>query len=111
MCLYAVITLGMVMMTDAADGKGDIGKKRMIAGVGVGLFALFFSLILSIFKQKAGGYPYRFLLQIDNKECIRYHYFASREERFRESMKVSPTAVDFFIDIRNDYYLYVILFQ
>jgi len=62
MCLYAVITLGMVMMTDAADGKGDIGKKRMIAGVGVGLFALFFSLILSIFKQKAGGYPYRFLL-------------------------------------------------
>lgn len=62
MCLYAVITLGMVMMTDAADGKGDVGKKRMIAGVGVGLFALFFSLILSIFKQKAGGYPYRFLL-------------------------------------------------
>jgi len=62
MCLYAVITLGMVMMTDAADGKGDIGKKRMIAGVGVGLFALFFSLILSIFKQKAGGYPYGFLL-------------------------------------------------
>merc|ERR1711953_713297 len=33
MCLYAVITLGMVMMTDAADGKGDVGKKRMIAGV------------------------------------------------------------------------------
>jgi len=62
MCLYAVITLGMVMMTDAADGKGDVGKKRMIAGVGVVLFALFFSLILSIFKQKAGGYPYRFLL-------------------------------------------------
>jgi len=63
MLLYGLITLGMVLMTDAADGKGDAGKKRLIAGVGLALFSFFFSLILSIFRSKAGGYPYSFLLK------------------------------------------------
>jgi len=63
MILYGLITLGMVLLTEAAEGKGDIGKRRLFAIVGLVLFAFFFSLILSIFRSKAGGYPYSFLLK------------------------------------------------
>lgn len=63
MILYGLITLGMVLLIDAADGKGDIGKRRLFAIVGLALFAFFFSLILSIFRSKAGGYPYSFLFK------------------------------------------------
>jgi len=63
MILYGLIVLGMVLLTDAAEAKGDIGKRRLFAIVGLALFAFFFSLILSIFRSKAGGYPYSFLLR------------------------------------------------
>lgn len=63
MTLYGLITLGMVLLIEAADGKGDIGKRRLFAIIGLALFAFFFSLILSIFRSKAGGYPYSFLLK------------------------------------------------
>ena len=63
MALYAAIVLGMIMLTEAAEGKSDVGKRRMLAIVGLALLAFFFSLILSIFRQKAGGYPYSFLLK------------------------------------------------
>merc|ERR1719219_745819 len=63
MILYGLITLGMVLLTEAAEGKGDIGKRRLFAIAGLALFAFFFSLILSIFRSKAGGYPYSFLLK------------------------------------------------
>jgi oligosaccharyltransferase complex subunit gamma len=63
MVLYAAIVLGMILLTEAADGKGDVGKRRLLAVVGLALLAFFFSLILSIFRSKAGGYPYSFLLK------------------------------------------------
>ncbi len=70
MLLYAAIVLGMVLMTEsaeAANGGGEAntvaGKSKLLAVVGLGLFSFFFSLILSIFKSKAGGYPYSFLLK------------------------------------------------
>merc|ERR1712038_135677 len=63
MILYGLIVLGMVLLTDAAEAKGDVGKRRLFAIVGLALFAFFFSLILSIFRSKAGGYPYSFLLR------------------------------------------------
>ena len=64
MILYGLIVLGMVWLTDAAEANGDsIGKRRLFAIVGLALFAFFFSLILSIFRSKAGGYPYSFLLR------------------------------------------------
>merc|ERR1712032_284955 len=43
MMIYGLIVCGMIM-----------------AVVGLGLLAFFFSLILSIFRSKAGGYPYSF---------------------------------------------------
>merc|ERR1712018_511126 len=41
MILYFLITLGMVLLTEAAE-KGDIGKRRLFAIVGLALFAFFF---------------------------------------------------------------------
>ncbi len=55
----AVTVLGMILMIEAASGKGDIRKRRIMSIVGLGLMAFFFSLILSVFRSKAGGYPYR----------------------------------------------------
>lgn len=65
MVLYAAIVLGMILLTEAAttSQKSDAGKRRLFAIVGLSLFAFFFSLILSIFRSKAGGYPYSFLLK------------------------------------------------
>ena len=35
MILYGLITLGMVLLTEAPEGKGDIGKRRLFAIVGL----------------------------------------------------------------------------
>jgi len=51
------------MLVEAAEGTGDNGKRRIFTVVGVSLVAFFFSLILSIFRSKAGGYPYSFLFR------------------------------------------------
>ncbi|KAM3722952.1 putative dolichyl-diphosphooligosaccharide--protein glycosyltransferase subunit [Dirofilaria immitis] len=59
--LYASITAGFILMNDAADGKGDCGRRRIMAFVGLGLVVVFFSLLLSIFRSKYQGYPYSFL--------------------------------------------------
>ena len=61
--LYGLIVFGMILLTEAASGKGDVGKRRLLAIIGLVLLAFFFSLILSIFRSKAGGYPYSFLLK------------------------------------------------
>ncbi|XP_040583237.1 dolichyl-diphosphooligosaccharide--protein glycosyltransferase subunit TUSC3 [Lepeophtheirus salmonis] len=64
MVLYAAIVFGMILMTEAAaDKKGDTGKRKLLAIVGLSLVAFFYSLILSIFRSKAGGYPYSFLFK------------------------------------------------
>lgn len=53
--------LGMILMTEAAARKGDVKKRRIFAVIGLGLVAIFFSLLLSIFRNKAQGYPYRYV--------------------------------------------------
>ena len=65
MVLYAAIVFGMILLNEAADdtNKGNVGKRQLFAAVGLSLLAFFFSLILSIFRSKAGGYPYSFLLK------------------------------------------------
>merc|ERR1711874_428301 len=61
MMIYGLIVCGLILLTEAADTKGDVGKRRILAVVGLAMLAFFFSLILSIFRSKAGGYPYSFL--------------------------------------------------
>jgi len=63
MGISALTVLGMILLTEAASGKGDIKKRKVMSVIGLGLMAFFFSLILSIFRSKAGGYPYSFLLK------------------------------------------------
>jgi len=63
MVIYGLIVCGMIMLTEAGETRGDIGKRRILAVAGMALFAFFFSLILSIFRSKAGGYPYSFLFK------------------------------------------------
>merc|ERR1712025_45336 len=63
MMIYGLIVSGMIMLTEAGESKSDVGKRKILAVVGLGLLAFFFSLILSIFRSKAGGYPYSFLLK------------------------------------------------
>jgi len=63
MVIYGLIVCGNIMLIEAGDSKGDVGKRRILAVVGLALLAFFFSLILSIFRSKAGGYPYSFLLK------------------------------------------------
>lgn len=61
--LYACVTLGMVLLTDSGAGKEDGSKRRIMAFIGLVMVAVFFSLILSIFRTKASGYPYSFLFK------------------------------------------------
>ncbi|XP_038647046.1 tumor suppressor candidate 3 isoform X1 [Scyliorhinus canicula] len=61
--LNAAITMGMVLLNEAATSKGDVGKRRIICLVGLGLVVFFFSLLLSIFRSKYHGYPYSFLIK------------------------------------------------
>lgn len=75
MILYGMISFGMILLTEAAEGTGDvslgsshgggndIGKRKWLAIVGLAFVAFFFSLILSVFRSKAGGYPYSFLIK------------------------------------------------
>jgi len=63
MMIYGLIVCGLILLTEAAETKGDVGKRRILAVVGLALLAFFFSLILSIFRSKAGGYPYSFLIK------------------------------------------------
>ncbi|XP_035582044.1 tumor suppressor candidate 3 isoform X4 [Zalophus californianus] len=56
--LNAAITMGMVLLNEAATSKGDVGKRRIICLVGLGLVVFFFSFLLSIFRSKYHGYPY-----------------------------------------------------
>jgi len=63
MILYGMISFGMILLGDAAEGREEVGKRKWLAIIGLALVAFFFSLILSIFRSKAGGYPYSFLIK------------------------------------------------
>lgn len=56
--LDAMIVLGMILLTEAGQ-QSDQRKGRLMAIAGLVLVAIFFSVILSVFRSKAQGYPYR----------------------------------------------------
>lgn len=55
-----MIVLGMILLTESGM-QTDMRKGRIMAIVGLVLVSVFFSLILSVFRQKAQGYPYRYV--------------------------------------------------
>lgn len=58
--LDAMIVLGMILLTESGQ-QADLRKGRFMAIIGLILVAVFFSLILSVFRSKAQGYPYRYV--------------------------------------------------
>ena len=61
--LNAAIVIGMILLNEANTMKGDGSKKRVMALIGLGTVAFFFSLLLSVFRAKYQGYPYSFLIK------------------------------------------------
>ena len=61
--LHAAIVVGMLALIEGASYKGDVKKGRFFVIVGLVIVVFFFSLLLSIFRSKAGGYPYSFLFK------------------------------------------------
>lgn len=62
--LNSAIVIGMIMISDAAARKNcDVRMRQILALVGIAIVAIFFSVILSIFRSKAHGYPYSFLFK------------------------------------------------
>lgn len=55
----AAVVLGMILMTEAVQRKGDVRKRTILSVAGLVLVTVFFSLILSVFRTKTQGYPYR----------------------------------------------------
>jgi len=62
MGIYGLVVLGIILLCEAGDEKADPGLRRILAIAGLALTMFFYSLILSIFRSKAGGYPYSFLI-------------------------------------------------
>merc|ERR1712126_85123 len=60
--IYGLFALGVVLLCEAGDQKAYPGLRRIQAIAGLALTMFFYSLILSIFRSKAGGYPYSFLI-------------------------------------------------
>lgn len=56
-----MIVLGMILLTEAGQ-QTDQRKGRFMAIIGLILVAIFFSVILSVFRSKAQGYPYRYVI-------------------------------------------------
>ena len=61
--INAGIAIGIVLMTDGLKNgeRVDLRRKKFMARLGFGMLIVFFSLLLSIFRQKSYGYPYRLL--------------------------------------------------
>ncbi|KAL7979893.1 hypothetical protein Chor_004362 [Crotalus horridus] len=67
----AGVTLGIVLLYEAATSDLEVGKRKtrtsllcssiVMCVAGMGLVVLFFSWLLSIFRSKYHGYPYRYL--------------------------------------------------
>ncbi|XP_063695506.1 tumor suppressor candidate 3 [Culicoides brevitarsis] len=60
--LNGLIVVGMILLTECG-AEMDKRKGKIMAIVGLGMVCIFFSLLLSIFRSKAGGYPYSFLFK------------------------------------------------
>jgi len=61
--LYGVISGGIILMCEANNVKGEANKRKVMVLGGLAMFAVFFSIVLSIFRAKYQGYPYSFLIK------------------------------------------------
>jgi len=66
-----MIVLGMILLIESGTPKAH-NKNRIMAMTGLVLLTVFFSFLLSVFRSKAQGYPYRSVITI--LQAI-YHIF------------------------------------
>ncbi|XP_071485848.1 dolichyl-diphosphooligosaccharide--protein glycosyltransferase subunit TUSC3-like [Diadema antillarum] len=57
--LNAAVTCGIILLNKNSITDGDVRKRRVVTVIGLALLVFFFSLLLSIFRAKYRGYPYR----------------------------------------------------
>uniref|UniRef100_A0A3Q3AD19 Dolichyl-diphosphooligosaccharide--protein glycosyltransferase subunit MAGT1 n=1 Tax=Kryptolebias marmoratus TaxID=37003 RepID=A0A3Q3AD19_KRYMA len=57
----SAVSMGIVLLCEAATSDIDTGKRRIMCVAGISLVMLFFSWLLSIFRAKYHGYPYRWV--------------------------------------------------
>lgn len=55
----ACICVGFIFLNEKSSEQKDVKKQRIFTIIGWGMVVLFFSLILSVFRSKYHGYPYR----------------------------------------------------
>ncbi|KAF0773311.1 tumor suppressor candidate 3 [Aphis craccivora] len=58
-----ILVFGAVIMIDSYTKKTDSKTRKIMTVGGLALVVFLFSVILSIFKSKAHGYPYSFLIK------------------------------------------------
>ena len=75
--LYALICVGFVLLNEKALEQEDIKKKRIFTLIGAVMVIVFFSLLLSVFRSKYHGYPYRLVFWI----CFLIQFSSSRRSR------------------------------
>lgn len=56
--LYGSVVVGMILMNEAPKYTNDSSVKKAMAVGGLAIVTFFFSMILSIFRNKYQGYPY-----------------------------------------------------
>ncbi|XP_050546304.1 tumor suppressor candidate 3 [Daktulosphaira vitifoliae] len=61
--LNTILVFGAILMTDSYTKKTESKTRKIMAIGGLALVVFLFSVILSIFKSKAHGYPYSFLIK------------------------------------------------
>lgn len=61
--IYAAIVFGFILICDAFNSKVETSKGQNMVICGLFLVAIFFSLMLSIFRRKYQGYPHTFLFR------------------------------------------------
>ena len=63
LALYAVISIGIVLMGDKFTVLEEMGIQKYTPMIGLCVVVLVFGYLLSIFRMKYGGYPYSFLFR------------------------------------------------
>lgn len=58
-----IMALGMILLNERFAIFDDMGIQKVMPMVGLGLVVLDFGYILSIFRMKYHGYPYRYFAQ------------------------------------------------
>ncbi|EDV19320.1 uncharacterized protein TRIADDRAFT_33726, partial [Trichoplax adhaerens] len=76
--LYVIFFFGVLILNEKVPTTDDSRKKQLFAMAGLGIVIFFFSLLLSIFRSKYHGYPYRCVIKLVFLYSVRVRV----EERF-----------------------------